>query len=168
MNSSTSPGQTTTRWTGWGFVAAQFALLAVVILAPAGEAWSAPDALDLPLRAATWIGIAVMVVAALGLGRGLTATPVPNAHARLQIGGLFRFVRHPIYAGLLLFVVGHVARTGSWVALVAGVLLVVLINLKARWEEARLRERFADYAAYAERTPRFVPRPARFLRPAGP
>ena len=142
---------------GWAFVAAQFALLAVIILAPGGSAWSVPSALAWLLLGASWLGIAIMVLAALGLGRGLTATPVPNAHARLQTGGLFRFVRHPIYSGLLLFVVAHVARSGSLAQLGAGLLLVVLINVKARWEEDRLRERFDGYAAYADRTPRFVP-----------
>ena len=111
MTASTSPGQTTTRWTGWGFVAAQFALLAVVILAPAGEAWSAPDALDLPLQAATWIGIAVMVAAALGLGRGSRQPPRPECSRAPADGWALPVRRHPIYSGLLLFVVGHVART---------------------------------------------------------
>ena len=42
-----------------------------------------------------------MVIGATGLGRGLTATPLPNAHAQLRTGGLYRYARHPIYSGLL-------------------------------------------------------------------
>ncbi len=48
-----------------------------------------------------------MVVAATALGRGLTAAPLPNSHAELRTGGLYRFVRHPIYSGLLLFAVAR-------------------------------------------------------------
>ena len=42
------------------------------------------------------------------------------------------------------------------------VLLVLLLTVKARWEEVRLSRRFEGHAAYASRTPRFVPvRPRR-------
>ena len=50
---------------------------------------------------ATVVGLAVMVFEAIGLGRGLTATPLPNAHAKLRTGGLYRYAQHPIYSGLL-------------------------------------------------------------------
>ena len=36
--------------------------------------------------------------------------------------------------------------------------LVLLLTVKARWEEARLMKRFRGYADYAARTPRFLPR----------
>jgi protein-S-isoprenylcysteine O-methyltransferase Ste14 len=35
--------------------------------------------------------------------------------------------------------------------------LVLLLNVKARWEETRLAPRFEGYADYAAHTPRFVP-----------
>jgi len=35
--------------------------------------------------------------------------------------------------------------------------LVLLLNVKARWEETRLTQRFEGYADYAALTPRFVP-----------
>jgi len=53
------------------------------------------------LHIGTVVGLAVMVIGATGLGRGLTATPLPNAHAQLRTGGLYRYARHPIYSGLL-------------------------------------------------------------------
>ena len=39
--------------------------------------------------------------------------------------------------------------------------LVVLINVKARWEERQLALRFTGYADYAARTRRFIPGPTR-------
>jgi hypothetical protein len=41
---------------------------------------------------------------------------------------------------------------------VVGALLIVLINLKARWEERHLEQPFPDHAADARRTPRLIPR----------
>jgi protein-S-isoprenylcysteine O-methyltransferase Ste14 len=91
------------------------------------------------------------------LGRGLTATPLPNAHAELRTGGLYRFARHPIYTGLLLVMGAVTLASGSLFRLLVFGLLVALLHRKARWEESRLAERFAGYAEYAARTPRFVP-----------
>jgi protein-S-isoprenylcysteine O-methyltransferase Ste14 len=102
-------------------------------------------------------GIVLMLAAAPGLGRGLAATPVPNRHARLQTTGLYRLVRHPMYSGLLLLALARAVASGRTLVAVAGLLLVALLNIKARWEERRLSERFDAYPAYAQRTARFFP-----------
>jgi len=98
------------------------------------------------------------VLGATALGRGLTALPLPNAQAQLRTGGLYRWVRHPIYSGLLLTAASIAASSGSVPRAVAFALLVTLLTIKARWEEARLQRRFEGYAEYARRTPRFLPR----------
>ncbi len=63
----------------------------------------------------------------------------------------------------MVFTIGQVIGARSLVVGAAAVILVVVINVKARWEE-RLVERFADYQAYALRTPRFSPTFATLLR----
>jgi protein-S-isoprenylcysteine O-methyltransferase Ste14 len=156
------------RLVAWSLVGVQFALIAVVVLVPPSEAWAVPDALERVLDVAAVVGLAVMIVAALGLGRGLTAAPLPNAHARLRTSGLFQWVRHPIYSGLLLFVLARATTSESVTAAAAAVLLVGLLVVKAGWEERRLAMRFPDYVAYAARTPRFVPSPMRLLRRSDP
>jgi len=145
------------KWIAWLMVAVQFGLIAVIVLAPGSDVWRLSPATSVLLRIASWTGIVIMVAGAVGLQRGLTAAPLPNAHAQLRDGGLYRLVRHPIYSGLLLFAVASAASSRSLVVSAACVLLVALIAVKARWEERRLAERFPDYAAYAARTPRFVP-----------
>ncbi len=147
------------RSVGWAFVGAQFALLAVIILTPGGEAWELPTGMLWATRTVVWLSIALMAVAAVGLGRGLTPVPIPNDHAQLRTGGLYRFVRHPIYSGLLLFAIAMAIKSGSLVVSLAAPLLIGLINVKARWEERRMIKRFDGYSSYAERTPRFIPTP---------
>lgn len=149
---------------GAGFVAAQFLLLALVVLLPGGSAWTLPPWAAAAAVALMGLGLALMAVAALGLGRGLTAMPLPNEHAQLRTGGLYGWVRHPIYSGLLLFAVADTARSGSWLTVAACAALIALMTAKARWEEDRLAERFPAYPVYASRTGRFLPRPGR--RPA--
>ena len=96
-------------------------------------------------------------MASLSLGRSLTPTPVPVNYGALKTGGLYRFVRHPIYTGVLAIVVGLTLRSGSWISLVVAAVTVVFFTVKARWEEGQLMERYSGYAVYAAQTPRYVP-----------
>lgn len=144
--------------TAWLLVAGQVLLLAALVLLPAGDAWPVPGWLRATGLAAVAAGLVVALVAATALGRGLTAVPLPNRHAVLRTGGLYRWVRHPVYSGLLLAATGVVAVSASVVRAGVLVALVVLLHVKARFEERHLAARFEGYAAYAARTPRFVPR----------
>jgi protein-S-isoprenylcysteine O-methyltransferase Ste14 len=138
-------------------VAGQFALIGILVLLPGRRDWPVPAVLTIICSVTTILGLAVMVIAATGLGRGLTATPLPNAHAQLRTGGLYRFVRHPIYSGLILTMTSLTVASGSAFRLLTLGVLVLLLTMKARWEETRLARRFEGYADYAARTPRFVP-----------
>jgi protein-S-isoprenylcysteine O-methyltransferase Ste14 len=104
------------------------------------------------------LGGLVAVAAAAALGPGLTASPLPNARARLRTSGPYARVRHPIYTGLLVATAGVALASGRPTRLTAWLLLVLLLWAKARWEERHLRARFPDYASYTERTGRLVPR----------
>ncbi len=150
-------------WTSRALVTAQFVLLIALVLVPRGVGWLAPLWLRVIAGAAGVAGVLIMLLGGTALGRGLTAAPLPNAHAQLRTGGLYRFVRHPIYSGLLLMAGAIAVVSGSVARLVVFAALVGLINVKARWEERQLMRRFPGYAAYAARTPRFVPggRPGR-------
>ena len=69
---------------------------------------------------ARWSGpasaLVVLVVASLRLGRALTPTPMPAERGELQTGGLYRFVRHPGYAGMLVAMPSVGIALGSWVS----------------------------------------------------
>jgi protein-S-isoprenylcysteine O-methyltransferase Ste14 len=65
-------------------------------------------------------------------------------------------VRHPIYSGLLLTMASIAVASGSGFRLLTLGALVLFLNVKARWEETRLAQRFEGYADYAAQTPRFV------------
>jgi protein-S-isoprenylcysteine O-methyltransferase Ste14 len=149
------------RRTAWLLVLGQFILLGLIVLLPGADTWTLPVAVTRAAQAVEGAGIVLMVAAATALGRGLTAAPLPNSHAELRTGGLYRFVRHPIYTGLLLFAAARTLTSGSVWTASACMALVVLINAKARWEERHLAKRFPGYAAYAARTSRFIPGPAR-------
>lgn len=144
---------------GWVFVAVQAVLLCALIFLPGNDHWGTPGWLRLAGMAFILIGLTVIGLASLKLGSSLTPTPVPNGRGALTTNGLYRFVRHPIYSGVLAIVVGLTIRSGSLVHLAIAIASVAFFNGKAKWEEDRLAEHFPGYSEYASRTPRFVPRP---------
>jgi protein-S-isoprenylcysteine O-methyltransferase Ste14 len=147
--------------TGWVYVALQGVLLGALILLPGRDDWATPSWLRGAGYGFILAGLAVIAIASLRLGPALTPTPVPTSRGVLATTGLYRWVRHPIYTGVLTIVAGLTVRSGSLVHLAVAVTTVVFFTVKAKWEEARLAERYVDYDDYAARTPRFVPRPWR-------
>lgn len=145
-------------WIGWVLVSIQFSLLGTL-------AAEAVRRLPLLCRSRGLLAVvsmlgggALAVWGAGGLGRALRAHPAPAAEAMLRTNGAYGWVRHPIYSGVLLASAGASALAGTWRALGALAALVALLQVKARYEERLLRARFAEYEAYARRTPRFLPR----------
>jgi protein-S-isoprenylcysteine O-methyltransferase Ste14 len=147
---------------GWLFVAAQFVLLGLL----AFEAWRAtsPAGLRVVGGLAVLCGAAILSWGSSRLGRELRTHPAPSPTAVLRVDGAFRFVRHPIYSGLLLLAAGLTLSAASALAVAEWVTLLALLTQKARFEERLLAERFEGYREYASRTPRFVPRLARLRR----
>ena len=91
------------------------------------------------------------------LGTNLTPFPQPRAGGELVEHGPFRYARHPIYGGGILFFAGLALAT-SFAVLVPTALLVLLWIGKSRDEERRLADRFPDYAEYRSRVRgRFLP-----------
>lgn len=147
--------------TGWLLVAAQAILIVALILLPQGSLWPTPTWLLRTGWAISLLGGAWAVWAALRLGDRLTPTPVPRDGGELRTDGPYAQVRHPIYTGVLLIVVGITVRTGSAVGLVLAAVTVGFFHGKVAFEERLLAERFPSYRDYAAGTPRFVPRPWR-------
>ena len=107
----------------------------------------------------TVAGIAFAIRAVLVLGRHYDLELEVHADHELVRRGPYRLVRHPVYTGLALHLLGACVATEN-VLLIAGTLLVVLpiFYLRVRAEERLLRERFgAEYDAYAREVGMLVP-----------
>jgi protein-S-isoprenylcysteine O-methyltransferase Ste14 len=76
----------------------------------------------------------------------------------LIVRGPYRWVRHPIYTGVLLMFVGTALAVGEWRAVVAVALAAGAFWRKLRLEEAVMRRQFGEtYARYAARVPALIP-----------
>lgn len=72
--------------------------------------------------------------------------------------GPYRYVRHPMYGGFVLFTVGTTLLLGSWYGLLGGLLLIGMVAWRAVQEERVLRKELEGYSVYMTRVRyRFVP-----------
>jgi protein-S-isoprenylcysteine O-methyltransferase Ste14 len=104
------------------------------------------------------LGGMLRVAAVFTLGRRFTGLVAIQKEHRLQTGGLYRYIRHPSYAGMLLYLAGFVLVFRCWLglALVAAILAVLVARMNA--EESLLESEFTEeYASYRRRTWRLVP-----------
>jgi len=73
--------------------------------------------------------------------------------------GPYRYVRHPIYSGLLLAFLGTALMIGEWRALLALAIIAASFWRKLQLEERWLGEYFGDaYTDYMRRVKALVPR----------
>lgn len=107
----------------------------------------------------------VMLAAGLGfsvwarrhLGRNWSAHVVVKEDHALIRTGPYRYVRHPIYTGILFGMFGMALAIGEWRALVGLAGMVLSFAIKSRQEEHRMRETFAEYAEYQRHTAALIP-----------
>ena len=83
--------------------------------------------------------------------------PDLHPHTRLVTTGPYHWMRHPMYASLLLTLAGTTVVTVHPLSGLGWILVAVAVAQKARIEERLLRARFPEYAPYATRTARIVP-----------
>jgi len=69
----------------------------------------------------------------------------------VAVGGLYRHVRHPMYAGVVLVMVGLCTWLGSTAALIATLVPVAILMVRIVFEERMLRARLAGYGEYTAR-----------------
>jgi protein-S-isoprenylcysteine O-methyltransferase Ste14 len=90
----------------------------------------------------------------------MASNPFFSATVRIQgerghsvaSGGPYRFVRHPGYAGAIVFQIGSSLLLGSWPSLMISILAAVLLVIRTALEDTTLQAELAGYAAYAQRT----------------
>ena len=127
----------------------------------AGIAWllgTGPWLAAPPLIGLELAGLGVVAWAVVTM-RPHRVNPLPNVRsaATLVTNGPYRWIRHPMYTGVLLSMLALVLNS---LTVVRGVVwLIVLVDLLAKlnYEEALLAHRFPEYAAYRHRTRKLLP-----------
>src|SRR6266498_3521465 len=120
--------------------------------------WSAVQYLALMLIAAGGVILIRCIRDFARIGRG-TLAPV-DSPKRLVVRGLYRYVRNPMYVGVLLIVLGEAILFESFRLAIYAVLLWLGFHLfVVLYEEPTLRRKFgAEYEAYIRSVGRWIPR----------
>jgi protein-S-isoprenylcysteine O-methyltransferase Ste14 len=127
----------------------------------------APKVADYPFNPVlAWCGTAVFALALFGfyrthrdLGRFWSVTLEIRQTHQLVTTGVYRHVRHPMYAAFFLWAIAQALLLPNWIAGPAGLVgFGTLFGIRVGREEQMMEATFGDaYRAYAARTWRVVP-----------
>lgn len=112
-------------------------------------------------------GAAVLINAFVRFVVDGVGTPVPMAAPQqLVVSGLYRYVRNPMYVGMIAAILGQALWLGRWELLVHAAIMWAVPAAYVKWrEEPALEKRFgAAYNEYRAAVPAWIPR----LRPWTP
>jgi len=108
--------------------------------------------------ALTCVGVGLAIWARKTLGRNWSDKVVLKVRHELIRSGPYRYLRHPIYTGVLLAVAGTALAIGEWRGVAALALLAANYFIKATREERILAENFGEaFQEHKRRTGFFLP-----------
>lgn len=151
----------------YNFAYSVFALLTLIgilifqVNMPSPLLFVAPGWMKLLLWLPVLAGLLIMAVVIKKYFFSLSGISVFYKHqppVALELGGLNRFVRHPLYLGTLLFVWGLFFVFPFLNGLLACIVITVYTIVGARLEEKKLVKQFGEqYVLYKKQVPMIVP-----------
>jgi protein-S-isoprenylcysteine O-methyltransferase Ste14 len=144
-------------------------LWAVIFCSLFAAGWAGAVCTFAAFRGTNWIRLIALGILALGLavrwsaiytlGRSFSANVAIHATQELNCSGLFRYMRHPSYTGMVVIFVAMGLHTRNWLGLALSVIPPVLALLyRIHVEEAALTGAFGEqYVEYSRTTKRLIP-----------
>jgi protein-S-isoprenylcysteine O-methyltransferase Ste14 len=119
---------------------------------------SDPQALRVTGALLFTLGLAIAVAGRVQLGSNWSDIETAGILGKQAVvsHGIYRYLRHPIYVGDLILLVGLELALNSWLVLGA-IALVPVVLRQAIQEERTLAAALPGYADYCTRTKRFIP-----------
>jgi protein-S-isoprenylcysteine O-methyltransferase Ste14 len=144
-------------------------LWAVIFFSITAGMWVGAVYRPTAIHGAPWLGMVFVPLLALGLvirwsaiytlGRAFSANVAIHATQTLNRSGLFRFMRHPSYTGMVLIFIAMGLSTRNWLGL--GLIVVppvAALLYRIHVEEAALTGAFGQqYVEYSRTTKRLLP-----------
>jgi protein-S-isoprenylcysteine O-methyltransferase Ste14 len=122
-------------------------------------------AISAPVLAAHLIGLFLELVGILLASSGLmklnwksfSVFPEPRPDGQLETGGIYAFIRHPMYAGIFIIAAILVWEYPSALRITCLVLLSTVFILKINIEEAFLEKKFPSFQSWKKTSNRLIP-----------
>jgi protein-S-isoprenylcysteine O-methyltransferase Ste14 len=104
------------------------------------------------------VGLIVAILARRTLAGNWSGAVALKEDHKLITTGLYQYVRHPIYTGMLLMILGTALSLGTLGAMIGFLSILLGVLLKLNEEEALMTEHFAqEYKSYKKRTKTLIP-----------
>jgi protein-S-isoprenylcysteine O-methyltransferase Ste14 len=115
-------------------------------------------ALRWPGLVITSFGYALIFLSGLALGKQYSAEVTIQKDHQLITSGVYRYIRHPRYVGVLFVAIGLSMLFRSWVGLIIAGILLVGVLLRIKDEEVLLRKEFKqEWEQYCKVSWRLLP-----------
>ena len=101
-------------------------------------------------------GLIIIIKAFIDLGENLTPLPYPMNESNLIKSNSYKYVRHPLYKGLIFISLGICIFSLSLLHLCLLISLACILRIKALKEEERLKIKFPEYEKYIEEVPAII------------
>lgn len=99
----------------------------------------------------------IMTIALFQLNKSLTAFPTPKENGILKTNGVYKYIRHPIYSGIIISTLFFgFYKTNGWEILIS-IFLFILFHFKSRYEEKLLIKQYSEYIEYKKHSFKFFP-----------
>ncbi len=104
------------------------------------------------------LGFTLMTWAEVSLGRHFSVYVKVRGDHKLVTDGLYRYIRHPRYLGIMVFATGISLVYRSWLALIFVAMLAVVLLWRIRQEEQLLHRVFGiEWESYVRKSWRLLP-----------
>lgn len=140
---------------GEGYFIAQAILNFLVVFPPSGLA----DIVNTLGWVLLFLGLGTIVAGSISLGDNLTPLPKPrDGKHTLITDGMYSYMRHPMYGGVLIGSLGFAVGTDDATRLFLVLLLFFVMDRKADHEEKFLLEKYgSEYVAYQGKVKKLLP-----------
>lgn len=107
-----------------------------------------------------YVGVALHIIGSIPMIWSMISNPHLETTVRIQSdrdhqvvsAGPYRYVRHPMYVGVILMFLGWPLILGSWVALGVSCFVVLLFFVRTSLEDKTLRDELEGYEEFCTRT----------------
>lgn len=142
------------------FVLIQFVLFALYFINfdLFGFALIHPHWVDYLVLIIGFCGALIISFGIINLDDNLTPFPTPKKRSSLISGGIYKYIRHPIYSGILICFAAYAIYSESIERILITIVLGIVLYMKSTYEERLLEEKFPNYESYKRATGRFFPK----------
>ncbi len=140
------------------FVGIQFLLFLIYVFEIEFLSFKLPKYLNTIFLFISVIGFLIIIIALLQLNKNLSPFPTPKSNSELIQIGLYKYIRHPIYTGIIISVFGFGLYTNSGYRIIIVLFLLILFYYKSSYEENLLLNKYPDYFGYKNKVGRFFPK----------